>query len=126
MQRLRRCDRIAGRRRKSTRFRRSDAILNSFVRLGAFDLPRAGVDRDHSLEKLRECDGGLPTPGGAIKRQLLVRRIGSDEFEEGPRILRPKLRVLRCLSREMVFEVHLVFFFGFPAATCSTREYISK
>ncbi len=107
MQGLPNCDGVTGTGGEFARFRRGDAIFHAAVRLSLFDLLRAGVDRDHPLEKLRQRHGGLPVAGGAIERQLFARGIGRDEFEKRARIPRPKSRVVRRLSRKVILKTHL-------------------
>ena len=73
-----------------------------------------------------------PLPVATIERAFVVRRLRRDEREERARIVRPKLRVVAGLLREVVFEAHGVTLrLALPrtiaaAVTCSTRAYISK
>src|SRR5438270_8829160 len=93
----------------STRLCRCDTILNSLVRFCVFDLLRACVGCDDSLEERRERNSSLAITSRTIPRQLSRRRERREIAENRRGVMRPIPRIIGCVSGEVILELHPTF-----------------
>ena len=97
-------DEIDSRIRESASFSRSHAIFDLWMRLGVFDLRRAGVRGNNPIKASGEKNGELPGAAPAIKRELRPTRARNKEVDKRRWIGRTVGGVSFGVGRKMILE----------------------